>query len=268
MIKGIIFDIDGVLCRGTLPIPGAATTVNSLKDKGYKIIFLSNLSTKSRDQYIDKLKGFGIKVTPDEMVLATSAAAAYVRDHASNGKVYVIGAEGLKEEIRKAGLMIVDEPEEAEFVVAGSPFDEEGYVKEENRWCFTGALRAIKNGARFVAVNPDVVFPGKDGKLIPGTGAFLGAVTAMTGVEPVVVGKPSPVIVKIALDKLSLKPEECLMVGDQIPTDMKAGKSAGLYTALVLTGVTSKEDVNQLKKEDKALIDHILESINDIFNIL
>ena len=268
MIKGIIFDIDGVICRGVNPIPGAPETVNKLKKDGYKVIFLSNLSTKSKDQYIGKLKNFGIEVTEDEMVLATTATALYLKKYSKTGKVFVIGAEGLKKEISSHGLTLISDPEQAEFLVAGSPFDEEGYLREENRRCFTEGLRAIKSGAKFVAVNSDPVFPSKDGKLIPGTGAFIGAITFMTKVEPVIVGKPSKVIVDMAIEKMGLTPKETMIVGDQVATDMRAGRNAGIKTTLVLSGVTSKEDYEKLPKEEKELIDYVIDSVNDIYKIL
>jgi|Deesub1362B_J571_1020462.scaffolds.fasta_scaffold00020_49 phosphoglycolate/pyridoxal phosphate phosphatase family enzyme len=266
--KGFIFDIDGVLCRGDKPIPGAKETIAKLREAGIKIVFLSNLSTKSREEYVEKLHRLGIPAEPEDLVLATSAIADYVAKHCKSKKVYWVGARGLRKELEKAGLIVVEEPEEAEFVVAGSPFDEKGYVTEENRWKFTGALRAIKAGAKFVAVNPDPTFPGKDGKLLPGTGAFIGAVKAMTGVEPVIVGKPSPVIVQMALEKLGLKPDECVMVGDQIDTDMKAGKSAGLTTVLVLTGVTSREDLEKVDKSKLELVDYVFDSVNDVLKLI
>ena len=267
--EGFILDIDGVLRRGGKPIPGAAETVRKLRQMNKKIVFLSNLSTKSREEYIETLRKIGIDVTPEDLVLATSATAAYVTAHSKSKKVYWIGSRGLRRELEKAGLIIVDNPEEAEFIVAGSPFDENGYVTEENRWKFTGAIRAILLAkAKFVAVNPDRLFPGSDGKPIPGTGTFLGAITAATGVEPTIIGKPSPLIFKVALDKLGLPSEKVVMVGDQIDTDILPAKKLGLTTVLVLTGLTSREDLERLDESKRKAIDYVFNSIRDVLRLI
>ncbi len=268
--KGIIFDIDGVLKRGSTPIPGASETVRKLRDKGLRIVFLSNLSTKSRRQYVDILKNrIGIEVSPEDLVLATSATADYVAKNSRTGKVYFVGHQGLKEELEGHGLKIVDDPEKAEFVVAGSPFDEKGYVTEENKWKFTGAIRAILLAkAKFVAVNPDKLFPGPDGKPIPGTGTFLGAITAATGVEPVIVGKPSEEIYRIALEKIGADPSEVIMVGDQLYTDIIPAKKLGLTTVLVLSGLTKKEDLEKLDAETREMIDYVFEDVRGILKLV
>ncbi len=268
--KGIIFDIDGVLKRGSTPIPGASETVRKLREMSLKIVFLSNLSTKSREQYVDILRNrIGIEVSPEDLVLATSATADYVAKHSITGKVYFIGHKGLRDELEKHGLEIVENPEEAEFVVAGSPFDEKGYVTEENRWKFTGAIRAILLAkAKFVAVNPDKLFPGPDGKPIPGTGTFLGAISAATGVEPVIIGKPSEEIYRIALEKIGASPSEVIMVGDQLYTDIIPAKKLGLTTVLVLSGLTRKEDLNRLDSETREMIDYIFEDVRGVLKLV
>ncbi len=267
--KGIIFDIDGVLRRGGKPIPGAAETIEELRKRGFRIVFLSNLSTRSREEYVDKLRSLGFSVDPEDLVLATSATAAYVAKHCRSGKVYLVGHAGLRRELEKAGLTIVEDPEEAEFLVAGSPFDEKGYVTEENRWKFTGAIRAILVAkARFVAVNPDKLFPGSDGKPIPGTGTFLGAIEAATGVSPTVIGKPSTHIYRIALDKLGTRPGETVMVGDQVYTDIAPAKKLGLTTVLVLSGLTSREDLEKMDPELRATIDHVIDDVTQLPSLL
>lgn len=266
--KGVIFDVDGVLKRGSKPLPKAAEVIKKLRQLGLKITFLSNLSTKSREQYVDTLRKLGIHALPDELVLATSATAEYVAKHSKTKKVYFVGLDGLKAELEKVGLSIV-EPEEAEFVVIGSPFDEEGYITEGNKWGFTGAIRAVLlANARLVAVNPDKLFPGADGKPIPGTGTFLGAVVAATGAKPVIVGKPSLEIYKIAINKIGVKPHEAIMVGDQLGIDIIPAKKLGLTTVLVLTGLTKKEDLNKLDNETRRMIDYVLDNVYEVLRII
>ncbi len=266
---GFILDVDGVLRRGDKPIPGAAETVRRLRELNKKIVFLSNLSSKSREEYVKILRRIGIEASPDELVLATSATAAYVAQHSKTKKVYWVGAPGLRRELEKAGLKIVEDPEEAEFVVAGSPFDKYGNITEENRWKITGAIRAILLAkAKFVAVNPDTLFPASDGKPVPGTGTFLGAVTAATGVKPVIIGKPSPLIFKIALNKLNLPPEKVVIVGDQVDIDLVPAKKLGITTVLVLTGLTSREDLEKMNEEKRKAIDYVFDSIRDVLRLV
>jgi len=267
--EGVILDIDGVLKRGSKPILGAPETVNKLRELGLKVIFLSNLSTKSREEYVQTLRSIGINVWPEDLVLATSATADYVARHSKTRKVYVVGHEGLMKELRRAGLILVNDPEEAEFVVAGSPFDEKGFVTEENRWKFTGAIRAIMlANAKFVAVNPDKLFPGSDGKPIPGTGTFLGAIEAATGVKPLIIGKPSRLIYKVALDRLGTPPEKTIMVGDQIYTDILPAKELGLTTVLVLTGITRRDDLEKMDDVTKSKIDYVFNSVRALVKLV
>ena len=267
--RGVILDVDGVLKRGDKPIPGASEVVDKLREAGIKVVILSNLSSKSREDYVETLKSLGIKVAPEDLVLATSATATYVARNRKRGTVYYVGHEGLRRELEKAGLRIVEDPLQAEFVVAGSPFDSEGNVTEENKGKFAGAIRAILLAkAKFIAVNPDTLYPAPDGKINPGTGTFIGAIKAATGVEPVIIGKPSKIIFKEALRKLNLPPEEVVMVGDQVHIDLIPAKELGMTTVLVLTGLTSREDVEKMDEKLKSKIDYVINSIADLPRII
>ncbi len=268
-IKGIIFDIDGVIKRGSFPIPGVIDTISELKKRGLRIVFLSNLSTKSRKEYSELLQKMGIHVSPEDLVLATSATADYVFKRSITKKVYVIGSKGLRDEIASRGLKIMDNPEEAEYLIVGSPFDEMGYVTEDNRWAFTAAIRAILlSGAKFVAVNPDKLFPGTGGKPVPGTGTFLGAIRTATGAKPTIIGKPSHLIFKMAIDRLGVSPEKAAIVGDQVDIDIIPGKRAGLTTVLVLTGLTRRSDLEKMPHRKRAMIDLVLEHPQELLKIV
>jgi phosphoglycolate/pyridoxal phosphate phosphatase family enzyme len=268
-MKGVVLDIDGVIKRGNFPIPGAVDVISELRYRGLKVVFLSNLSTKSRREYLELLKKLGINLSVEDLVLATSATADYIAKNAKTGRVYVVGSQGLKEEIASRGLRIVNDPEEAEFLVAGSPFDESGNVTEDNRAAFAAAIRALLVAkAKFVAVNPDKLFPGTGGKPIPGTGTFLGAIEAATGIKPIVIGKPSPLIFKMAIERLKVPPNKAIMVGDQIDIDIIPAKKAGLTTALVLTGLTTLEDLSSVPPEKLTQIDYILNHLKDLLKIL
>lgn len=246
-LRGFLLDVDGVLCKGDELIPDADQAVEILRKQGKRLVFLSNNSTLSRKRYITKLEKLGIPVEPDELVLATYAAAQHVAKEKPGATVYMVGAPGLQEELKLAGLQLTDDPFKAEYVVVGSPFDAKGRFTKENIDRITGALRALYHAqARYVVVNTDRIFPAPEG-VVPGTGAIVGALNYMLKREPdAIAGKPSPLIVQAALDRLGLKAEECAIVGDS-EADLLTGRRAGLLTVLVMTGTLTREDVERLE---------------------
>jgi 4-nitrophenyl phosphatase len=244
--NGFVFDVDGVLCRGEDLIPRAEEAIERLRRGGKKVIFISNNSTKSREEYIAKFTRLGIPVTADDLVLSTYATARYVAGESPSAKVYMIGAAGLRRELELAGLQLIDDPFQAEVVVVGSAFNGRGELTAENNARITGALRALYHAeAKFIATNPDRIFPAKDG-VIPGTGAVIGALSYMVDRKPdAVIGKPSPYIVKIALDRLGLQGNECAIVGD-MDTDMLAGQQMDMTTIFVRSGAMTQKKLASL----------------------
>lgn len=239
--KAFIFDVDGVLCWGETIIPGSPEAIQRLRDGGKKVIFISNNSTKSRSTYVQKFERLGIPVVEKDLVLSTYATAQYVANEKPEARVYMVGAPGLREELELAGLELVEDPLKAEYVVVGSAFDASGNITQDNGFRITGALRALYHAnAKFIATNPDRIFPAQEG-VVPGTGAVIGALSFMLDREPdAVIGKPAPNIVKIALDRLDLAPEECVIVGD-MDTDMLAGERTGVPRVYVRSGAMTEE---------------------------
>ncbi len=255
--EGFIIDIDGVVGKSKTPIAEGVEAVKRLKKIGKKIIFVSNNSTRSRRILFDRLKSFGLEVTEEEIIIATHATARFIARERPGAKVFTTGEKGLIEELELAGLKLVDY-DEAEYLVVGSN-------RGINFDLLTRALRACLREIRYVATNPDRIFPSEDGP-IPGTGMIIGALYWMTGREPdVVVGKPSKVIMEEALKVLGLKPSEVAVVGDQIDVDVAAGKAIGAETVLVLTGVTTRDNLQQMIERHGIEPDYILESLNSIF---
>ncbi|MCS7144651.1 MAG: HAD-IIA family hydrolase [Archaeoglobaceae archaeon] len=251
--KGFIIDIDGVVGRSVEPIVEGVRGVHKLLALGKKVVFVSNNSTRSRKILLERLRSFGISVSEKEIVSATHATASFIAREKESAKVFTTGEEGLKEELIKAGLEIVDY-KEAEYLVVGSN-------RNLNYDLMTKALRCCLRGVRYIATNPDKIFPSEDGPT-PGTGLIIGALYWMTGRMPdVIVGKPSKVIMLEALERLNLRAEDVVVVGDQIEVDVVAGKNIGAETLLVLTGVTKREDL------EKASIkpDYVLESLEALF---
>lgn len=256
---GFIVDIDGVVGKSKTPIIEGVRAVKKLKEMGKKIIFVSNNSTRSRRILLDRLKTFGLNVSENEVLVATYATARFISKEKPGAKVFTTGEKGLREELELAGLKLV-EYDEAEYLVVGSN-------RGINFELMTKALRACMRGIRYVATNPDRVFPSEDGP-IPGTGMIIGALYWMTGREPdVIVGKPSKVIMEEALNILGLKAEEVAVVGDQIDVDVAAGKAIGAETILVLTGVTTKENLQKMIERHGLRPDHVLDSFYSIFEV-
>jgi 4-nitrophenyl phosphatase len=244
--QGFVFDVDGVLCRGEEIIPRAPEAIERLRRGGKSVIFISNNSTKSREEYIAKFTRMGISVTANDLVLSTYATARYVANEQARAKVYMVGAKGLGREIELAGLELVDDPLQAKYVIVGSAFNGKGELTSENGLRITDALRALYHAnAKFIATNPDRIFPAKDG-VVPGTGAVIGALSYMVDRKPdAIIGKPSPYIVKIALDRLGLSGNECAIVGD-MDTDMLAGQGMNMTTIFVRSGAMTEEKLRSL----------------------
>ncbi|HHX65342.1 MAG TPA: HAD-IIA family hydrolase [Chloroflexi bacterium] len=233
---GYIFDLDGTVYLGERLIPGARETIARLRERGCRVVFLSNKPLEPAAAYATKLTRLGISASNDDVINSTQALLHYLRAHHASSSIYVIGEPALLQEFREAGFRLTEEIEEIEIVVAA--FDRTlNYAKLDT------AHQALVRGARFYATNGDRTCP-VEGGAIPdcaGVIAFLEA-TSERRVE-LVAGKPSQHILNAAVERLGLPSSRCLMVGDRLATDMRMGVEFGIDTALVLTGVTSQQDL-------------------------
>lgn len=229
MYSAYIFDQDGTLYLGDEPLPGAAETIAALRAAGRRTIFLSNNPTKTREQYAAKLTKLGIPTTIDDIVHSSFVLVQWLLRNAPAARLFVVGEEPLKHDLREAGFVFSERAGEIDIVVASfdRTFD---YRKLQI------AFDAIRAGARLIATNPDRYCP------VPGGGepdcaAMIAAIEACTGAvcDPIV-GKPSPIMVSTIMDILKLPPSACIMIGDRLETDIQMGIDAGMATCLVLTG--------------------------------
>lgn len=250
---GYIFDLDGTIYLGERLIPGAKETIEKLKSLSKKIVYLSNKPLQTRDDYAAKLTRLGIPTDPMEVINSSLVMARWLSARAAGATIYVIGEPPLIEEMIKTGFRISETPEEIQYVIAS--FDRTFDYRKLNI-----ALQAIKKGARFVATNPDRTCPVEGGE-IPDCAAMIGAIEGATGKKvETIVGKPSDIMIQVAVDLMGLDPVNCLLVGDRLETDMVMGRRAGMATALVLTGVTSLEAL----KRSSIRPDFIWESVEEI----
>lgn len=232
-IEGIISDLDGVVYRGNAPILDAVEAFGRWQASGLPFCFVTNNSTHTAEEVVRKLQAFGLAIEPKHVVTSAITAAELVRaKYPDASRVYVIGAPSLAKAIGAVGLEVSDR--KPEVVVMGL---DRQITHEKLRI----AVEAILNGAAFVGTNPDLLLPTANG-FEPGAGAMLAAVAAATQVKPLIVGKPESHMIETALARLGTARSSTLLIGDQVQTDIQAGKRTGLPTVLVTTGVPPRED--------------------------
>ncbi len=261
MFKGFIFDLDGTVYLSDRLIPGADRVIQKLRQVGKRVVFLSNKPLQTREDYASKLTRLGIPTHPEEVINSTFVMVHYLKRHAPEARLFVVGELPFIEELKRAGFKITEEPKEIDYVVVA--FDRTFDYQKLNI-----AFQAIKKfGAHFVATNPDRTCPVEGGE-IPDCAGMIAAIEAVTGKQvEAIVGKPSPIMVQTVLDVLDLKPEDCILIGDRLETDIRMGKEAGIATGIVLTGVTSEEDLRQMK-HTPGQPDFVFQSIADVENLL
>jgi 4-nitrophenyl phosphatase len=234
-IESLIIDLDGVLYRGDEAIVGAREFVTLLQQEGVPFLLLTNNSTRTPGQYVAKLAKMGVIIEESDVLTSAQATALYLERIARPGaRVYAIGEEGLRAALREKYTIA---EEGAAFVVVGMD-SELTYEK------LRIATLLIRSGASFIATNPDKTLPTEEG-LIPGNGAIIAALEAATGVVPFVVGKPEPAIFDLALTRMGVGKEGAAVIGDRLETDILGGRRANLITILVLSGVTSQQELEK-----------------------
>jgi arabinose operon protein AraL len=201
----------------------------------------------------EKLNAMGIAASEEEIILTSTVTAAYLRNAAPGCKCWLLGDEGLREELSACGVGLATKPEEADWLVIT--------LHEKLTYAdLNSAFRAVRHGAKIIATNEDKTFPGDDGDAIDVAG-MIGAIVHATGQEvSVVIGKPSAYMSDAALRALQLPPERCLVIGDSLNSDIRLGKQAGIRTALVLSGSTTRAraEASEIRP------DYIWESIADL----
>jgi 4-nitrophenyl phosphatase len=231
-IKGLIIDMDGVLWRGDQPIPGLLRFFDVLRERGLKYVLATNNPLRTPAGFAERATRLGIPICADQVITATTVTVRYLSDHYPAGtRVHVISEPPLKQLVTEAGFVLADDL--VEVVVVSMDFSMTYETLKH------GAL-LIRNGADFIATNPDPYYPSEEG-LVPAAGAFVLALAASTEREPVVMGKPESPIFELALERIGLPSEQVAVLGDCLTSDIGGGNKVGLKTILVLTGVTTRE---------------------------
>jgi arabinose operon protein AraL len=242
-LEGFVFDLDGTLYVGDALLPGAAATVAELRRRGKRTLFVTNKPVDSRPTYAAKLTKLGIPATEEDVITSAFVLAHYLAHHAPDLRYYVLGEPNFLAELRSHGLTVVEELSDQSEWGMITPDGIDAVVVAMDRTLdyrkINTAYQALRRGARYFATNGDNTCPMPGGD-VPDAGATMAAFLQITGRTPeLIAGKPSPVILQVALDRLGLAADRCLMAGDRLETDMRMGHDAGMVTALVLSGVTT-----------------------------
>jgi phosphoglycolate/pyridoxal phosphate phosphatase family enzyme len=255
-IRAVIFDADGVLIHGRTPHPGAIELIDWMRKSGRQIFVLTNNSSTARGKYAARLRRMGFHIHRSEIVTSGYLTARYFVDcqrtrpfpqfAVRRPHIFVVGGDGIPAEFRAIDVSAtltrdVRDPRRPQFVIAG--IDRTMTYSKIAR-----AQRAILvDGALFIATNRDPTFPVENG-LEPGAGTIVAAIATAVGRPPdIVVGKPHPLAMQITLEAAGCKPSEVLMVGDRLDTDIQVGRHAGIFTVLVLSGVTSRAKLRSVR---------------------
>jgi NagD protein len=230
-IRSWLMDMDGVLVREEVAIPGADSFLERLRELALPFLVLTNNSTYTPRDLSARLAANGLHVPEDAIWTSALATARFLRDQRPGGSAFVIGEAGLTTALHDAGYTLTER--EPDYVVLG---ETRTYSFER----ITRAIRLIAAGARFIATNPDATGPAAEGPL-PATGSVAALISRATGVEPYFVGKPNPLMMRSALNAIDAHSETAAMIGDRMDTDVISGLEAGMETVLVLTGVTTRE---------------------------
>ncbi len=242
-LKAVICDIDGVLMHDNAALPGAAAFVQRVRAQGNPLVLLTNYPSQTDRDLQNRLGAGGIDVTPELFYTSALATADFLAQQ-DGRKAYVVGEGGLTKALYDVGFTITDI--DPDFVVVGE-------TRAYNWDMIRAAAYHVREGARFIATNPDVVGPGGQ----PACGAFCAPIERMTGKQPLYMGKPQAWMMRAALNRLDAHSENAVIIGDNMHTDILAGIQAGVETVLVLSGVSQRADLAQFPYRPHHIFDRV-----------
>ncbi|MGN6610485.1 MAG: HAD-IIA family hydrolase [Angustibacter sp.] len=245
-------DMDGVLVHEQHPIPGASDFIEALRSSGRRFLVLTNNSIYTPRDLRARLARSGIDLPEESIWTSALATAQFLDTQRPGGTAYTIGEAGLTTALHDVGYVLTDR--DPDYVVLGE-------TRTYSFEAITRAIRLIEAGARFIATNPDPSGPSAEGSL-PATGSVAALISRATGVEPYFVGKPNPLMMRSALNRLDAHSESTVMVGDRMDTDIVSGLEAGLRTVLVLSGSTRAEQVERFPYRPTRVVDSVADLVS------
>jgi len=247
-IRNLIIDMDGVLWHGETPLPGLAPFFNFLRARNIRFVLATNNASQTPEQYIAKLARMGVTAARDEILTSAQAASIHLEAIAPKGaSVYTIGEMGVTQALAERGFVLSDD--RAAYVVVGM---DRGLTWEK----LARATLNIRAGAAFIGTNPDVTLPTERG-ITHGNGAVLAALKAATGVEPLIVGKPEPIMYQQAMARLGGQANDTAALGDRLETDILGAVRAGMRSIFVLSGVSTREQLLEVDYKPDWVFDGI-----------
>ena len=245
-------DMDGVLVRENNPLPGASELLAQWRRAGIPFLVLTNNSIYTARDLSARLRSNGLDVPETHIWTSAMATADFLANQVEHGTAYVVGEAGLTTAIHEAGFIMTEN--DPDFVVVG---ETHSYSFE----AITKAIRLIEAGSRFIVTNPDATGPSPEG-ILPATGAIAALITKATNRDPYVVGKPNPMMFRSALNKIGAHSNGTAMIGDRMDTDIIAGMEAGMHTILVLSGISTAEDVRRFPFRPNEIVDGVHELLD------
>ncbi len=263
-VDGFVFDLDGTVYLGEAALPGSVDGIAELRRRGKRVLFVSNKPLEPRELYAAKLTRLGIPTSPHEVITSAFVLGYHLAQTWPTLRLYVIGEENLRAELRSHGLTVIDELTDQDAKTVLDPKGIDAVIVAFDRTLdyrkLNTAYQALRQGARFFATNADKTCP-MPGGAIPDAGATLAALEHISGRQvELVAGKPSTLIAQVALEQLGIPAYRCMMVGDRLETDIRMGQQAGMVTAVVLTGVATRAQAQQMPTPP----DYVIENLGEL----
>jgi len=249
--SGFIIDMDGVIYHGNKLLPGVNEFVAWMEKSGKKYLFLTNSSERTPRELHEKLKRLGIEVGEDHFYTSALATAGFLASQKPDGSAYIIGDAGLIHAMYSAGYTTNNV--NPDYVVVG---DTHSYSFDKIEL----ALNLVMKGARLIGTNPDVSGPVETG-IAPSTKALIAPIEIASGKKAYFVGKPNPLMMRIALKKLGTKREDTIVIGDRMDTDIRCGLESEIDTLLVLSGITSKDEINNFPYRPRFVLNGVVDLV-------
>lgn len=250
-IHSWLTDMDGVLVHEQSALPGAAEFIAELQRCGRPFLVLTNNSIFTPRDLAARLSRAGIELPEESIWTSALATARFLAEQEPGASAYVIGEAGLTSAMHQEGFILSDT--DVDFVVLGE-------TRTYSFEAITRAIRLVGQGAKFIATNPDVTGPSAEGPL-PATGSVAAMITAATGISPYYVGKPNPLMMRTALNRIGAHSETSVMIGDRMDTDVKSGLEAGMRSILVMTGSTRADQIEQYPYRPTVVLDGIADVV-------
>jgi len=248
---GFIIDMDGVIYHGNKLLPGVNEFLSWLETSGKKYLFLTNASERTPKELHEKLKRLGINVGEDHFYTSALATASFLASQKPDGSAFIIGDAGLIHALYSVGYTINNV--NPDYVVVG---DTHGYNFEK----IEIAVNLVLKGARLIGTNPDVSGPVENG-ITPSTKALVAPIEIASGKRAYFVGKPNPLMMRIALRKLGVKREEAIVIGDRMDTDIRCGLESEIDTLLVLSGITERDDIDTFPYRPQYVLNGVIDLV-------